>query len=179
MAWPQAVPIRHAVYVFRNVCFLLRRGPPRVAIAGRHDPHVRKPRTRVAALIRALLSAVVAPLMLMLMSQSSGRAGLDAAPAGVPTLEVLVFEHADCVYCRVFRRDVLPQYHQAVRANAAPLRFVDIEKDDTASLGLNSHIDTLPTAVVMRNGREVDRIVGYWGPAGFFRLLSHILGKME
>ena len=48
-------------------------------------------------------------------------------------------------------------------------------KGDTDSLGLNSRIDTLPTAVVMRNGREVDRIVGYWGPTGFFQLLSHIL----
>ena len=129
--------------------------------------------------MRALLSAVAASLMLLLMSQDSGRAGLDAAPASTPTLEVLVFEHADCVYCRVFRRDVLPQYHQAVRANVAPLRFVDIAKDDTDSLGLNSRIDTLPTAVVMRNGREVDRIVGYWGPTGFFQLLSHILAKME
>ena len=80
---------------------------------------------------------------------------------------MLVFEHADCVYCRVFRRDVLPQYHQAVRANTAPLRFVDIAKDDTDSLGLNSRIDTLPTAVVMRNGREVDRIVCVITPPRF------------
>jgi thioredoxin-like negative regulator of GroEL len=129
--------------------------------------------------MRALLSALAACLMLLLASEGAGQAGLDAAPAGAPSVEVLVFEHADCVYCRVFRRDVLPQYRQAVRANAAPLRFVDIEKDDTASLGLNARIDTLPTAVVMRNGREVDRIVGYWGPTGFFQLLSHILGTIE
>jgi hypothetical protein len=129
--------------------------------------------------MRALLSGVAASLMLLLMSQGSGQAGLDAAPASTPSLEVLVFEHANCVYCRVFRREVLPQYHQAVGANVAPLRFVDIAKDDTDGLELNSRIDTLPTAVVMRNGREVDRIVGYWGPTGFFQLLSHILAKME
>jgi Thioredoxin-like domain len=129
--------------------------------------------------MRVLLSALAASLMFVLVSQGSGRAGLDAAPARTPTLEVLVFEHTDCVYCRVFRRDVLPKYHQALPANVAPLRFVDIAKDDTASLGLNSRIDTLPTAVVMRNGREVDRIVGYWGPTGFFQLLSHILAKLE
>jgi thioredoxin-related protein len=134
---------------------------------------------QVAALMRALLSALAAALMLLLVSQDAGQAGLDAAPASTPTLEVLVFEHADCVYCRVFRRDVLPRYHEAVRANVAPLRFVDIEKGDTAGLRLNSRVDTLPTAVVMRNGREVDRIVGYWGPTGFFQLLSHILAKME
>jgi thioredoxin-related protein len=129
--------------------------------------------------MRFLLSALVASLMVLLVGKGSTWAGLDSAPAGTPTLEVLIFEHADCVYCRVFRRDVLPRYREAVRTNAAPLRFIDIEKDDTASLDLNARIDTLPTAVVMRNGREVDRIVGYWGPNGFFQLLAHILAKME
>jgi thioredoxin family protein len=129
--------------------------------------------------MRVLLAAFSAALMLLFAWQGSGQAGLDVAPAGTPALEVLVFEHPDCVYCRVFRRDVLPKYSQTVRGIAAPLRFIDIAKDDTASLGLNSRIDTVPTAVVMRNGREVDRIVGYWGPSGFFQLLSHILAKME
>jgi thioredoxin-related protein len=129
--------------------------------------------------MRVLLSALAASLMLLLGSQGSGRAGLEAGPARPPVIEVLVFEHADCVYCRVFRRDVLPKYHQAVRADAAPLRFVDIATGDTESLGLNSRIDTVPTAVVMRDGREVDRIVGYWGPTNFFKLLSHILARMD
>jgi thioredoxin-related protein len=129
--------------------------------------------------MRALLSAFAALLLLLLASQGSGRAGLEVGPSRMPALEVLVFEHPDCVYCRVFRRDVLPRYRDAVRAEAAPLRFVDIATADTASLGLNARIDTVPTAVVMRDGREVDRIVGYWGPTNFFKLLSHILTRME
>ena len=129
--------------------------------------------------MRTLLCAVVAALTLLLASQGSGRAGLAGGPARAPALEVLVFEHPDCVYCRVFRRDVLPQYRQAVRGDAAPLRFVDIAAIDTVGLGLNARIDTLPTAVVMRDGQEVDRIVGYWGPANFFKLLSRILARME
>ena len=129
--------------------------------------------------MRALLFALAAFLALLPASQGFGRADLEGGPARTPAVEVLVFEHADCVYCRVFRRDVLPKYHLAVRADAAPLRFVDIATADTASLGLNSHIDTLPTVVVMRDGREVERIVGYWGPTNFFKLLSHILTRME
>ena len=31
----------------------------------------------------------------------------------------------------------------------------------------------------MKNGSEVDRIVGYWGPDNFFKLLAHILARME
>ena len=47
------------------------------------------------------------------------------------------------------------------------------------SLALKARIDTLPTAVLMKNGREVDRIVGYWGPDNFFKLLAHMLAKIE
>lgn len=129
--------------------------------------------------MRVTFSALAAFLTLLLLGQGLGRAGLEAGPARTPAVEVLVFEHPDCVYCRVFRRDVLPKYHEAMRAEAAPLRFVDIVTGDTASLGLNARIDTVPTAVVMRDGREVDRIVGYWDPVNFFQLLSRILTRME
>ena len=127
-----------------------------------------------------ILAAVAASLLLLLAGQDTGRAALNvAAPAGTPAVELLVFERADCAYCRVFRRDVLPKYRHAVRDNAVPLRFVDIDKSDTESLALKARIDTLPTAVLMKNGSEVDRIVGYWGPDNFFKLLAHMLAKME
>ena len=130
--------------------------------------------------MRILIAAVVACLLLPLAGHDAGRAALNgAAPTGTPAVELLVFERNDCAYCRVFRRDVLPKYRHAVRDDAVPLRFVDIDKSDPGTLALKSRIDTLPTAVLMRNGREVDRIVGYWGPDNFFKLLAHILARME
>jgi thioredoxin-related protein len=130
--------------------------------------------------MRTLVCAVVASLLLLLAGQDAGRAALNAAgPAGTPAVELLIFERADCAYCRVFRRDVLPKYRHAVRDDAVPLRFVDIDKSDTGTLALKARIDTLPTAVLMKNGNEVDRIVGYWGPDNFFKLLAHMLTKME
>ena len=60
-----------------------------------------------------------------------------------------------------------------------PLRFIDVSTTDTAGLGLRGAIRTVPTAVVMQDGREVDRIVGYWGPTNFFIMLSHILARVE
>jgi thioredoxin-related protein len=129
--------------------------------------------------MRALLSALTVSLAMLMAWQGLGRAAVDAAPAREPLLEVLVFEHADCVYCRVFRRDVLPRYRDEVKADAAPLRFVDVGARADESVDLKARIDTVPTVVVVRNGREVDRIVGYWGPANFFRLLSRILATIE
>ena len=36
----------------------------------------------------------------------------------------------------------------------------------------------LPTVVLMLEGREIDRIVGYWGPDSFFKLLAHMRAKV-
>ncbi len=130
--------------------------------------------------MRSLIAAAAALLLLLSAGPDTSRAALNAAaPAATPLVELLVFERADCAYCRVFRRDVLPQYRQAVREDAVPLRFVDIDTSDLGSLALKRRIDTLPTAVLMKNGSEVDRIVGYWGPDNFFKLLAHILARME
>jgi thioredoxin-related protein len=129
--------------------------------------------------MRHLFAALVAFLLILPATQGSGRTGIEKDAARAPAVEVLVFEHPDCVYCRVFRRDVLPRYRDAMPADTAPLRFVDVATDDVASIALNGRIETVPTAVVMRDGREVERIVGYWGPTNFFKLLSHILARMQ
>lgn len=128
---------------------------------------------------RAVVFAFAASLLLLSVGLHVGRAALSLAPARTPSIELLVFERTGCTYCRVFRRDVVPKYRHAVRGEALPLRFVDIDEVDPASLALVARIDTLPTAVIMRDGREVDRIVGYWAPDTFFKMLSHILARME
>ena len=37
----------------------------------------------------------------------------------------------------------------------------------------------VPTAVVMKDGREVDRIAGYWGSDNFFKMVTFIIGRAE
>ena len=128
--------------------------------------------------MRSVIFVVATVVVLISAWATFTRAALDLGPARLPTTEVVVFEHADSVHCRIFRRDVLPKYQQSVRPEV-PLRFVDVAKTDTAGFGLKSRIGTVPTAVVMKDGREVDRIVGYWGPTNFFILLSHILARVE
>lgn len=94
-------------------------------------------------------------------------------------MELLVFELEGCTYCQVFRRDVLPRYTQSTSAAVAPLRFVDLAKTEVDSLNLEARIDVIPTAVLMKDGREVDRISGYWGPTNFFKMLSYQLERAE
>jgi thioredoxin-related protein len=99
-----------------------------------------------------------------------------ASPKAAP-VELLVFEHPDCQYCRVFRRDVLPRYQEGTVTSKTPVRFIDIARTETAGLNLRGGIHVVPTFVLMQDGREVDRIVGYWAPDNFFKMLSHILAQ--
>jgi thioredoxin-related protein len=128
--------------------------------------------------MRTLLSIIFAMAVLVIAGEAS-RAALDGAPANGTRLELLVFEHADCTYCRVFRRDVVPRYQRSTQATEAPMRFVDIERTDLDQLLLKSRINMLPTAVLMKGGREVDRITGYWSPDDFFKMLAYIILKAE
>ena len=129
--------------------------------------------------MRSLVSAVAAALLLFLACNGPGRAAIDADASPSGSVELLVFEHADCTYCRVFRRDVLPKYKNSTAGSSVPLRFVDIEKSDTSALSLKSRIHVVPTVVLMKEGKEIDRIVGYWGPDNFFKLLAQMLIKVE
>jgi thioredoxin-related protein len=121
---------------------------------------------RVAA-FASLLMLIVAPV----------RAVLDLETSALPEarFELLVVEIANCIYCGLFRRDVAPTYTASVRARSVPMRFVDINAPDIDALSLTAPIDSVPTVLVIDNGREVGRIAGYVGPEIFFHSLNRLL----
>ena len=125
----------------------------------------------------ALLLAVIAAY-----GQLPGQAARDIwAVPGLqsPKLELLVFEAEACGYCEIFRRDIAPGYNLAPLAAAAPLRFIDIGKVDLDKLGLTARLEILPTTVLMKDGREVERISGLTAPSTFYVLLKHMIAKNE
>ena len=130
------------------------------------------------------LRSVFAVLLCVLTSIGSGggRAAhdLDAAQTNTGArLELLVFESENCAYCEVFRRDVAPSYRFAPLSATAPLRFVDIAKVDLDRIGLASKLNMLPTTVLMKNGREVERIPGLTGADTYYMLLKYMIAKNE
>ncbi len=109
-----------------------------------------------------------------------GRAARDGGrPAPQSGLEMLVFERQACVYCDLFRSEILPRYKASAPAVRAPMRFVDIDHVDLESLGLRTRLTTIPTAVLMQNGTEVDRITGYTGPETFFQIIQRLLSRAD
>jgi hypothetical protein len=130
--------------------------------------------------MRTILAAAAAALVLGLASQGIGTAALDPTRGPQqPTLELVVFEHPDCTYCQVFRSRVAPAYRTSPHQARAPMRFVDVTGPDADRMGLNESVRMVPTAVMMKNGREVDRIAGYWAQDHFFKMVAHILVRAE
>lgn len=90
-------------------------------------------------------------------------------------LELLVIEVAGCTVCDLVRQHIQPAYEGSPRARQVPMRYVDITSTDELQLGLSSRVATVPTIVLMKDGKEVDRIAGYIGPTNFFAALSEML----
>ena len=127
------------------------------------------------------LSAVIVALVATLMLSDGGRAARDQATARPSTVvqELIVVEVANCTYCDVFRRDVLPRYQLSKRASDLPIRFVDLNDPAADQLQLSSSVTMVPTVVLMRQGAEAGRISGYWGPEAFFKGIAQMLGVAD
>jgi thioredoxin-related protein len=129
--------------------------------------------------MRTVLAAAAAVLVIGLAWHGPGRAALDKVRHAQPTMELLVFEHPDCSYCQAFRARIAPSYRQSEHEAQAPLRFVDVSNSGTELESLKAPINMVPTAVVLKNGREVDRIAGYWAPGNFFKMVAFIISRAE
>jgi thioredoxin-related protein len=124
---------------------------------------------RVASVLAlsSLIAFAVAPVHAVADLQTS------ALPEN--RFELLVIEVDNCVYCGVFRRHVAPAYTASVRARNIPMRFVDLNAPVVDRLSLQAPIDSVPTVLIVEDGREVGRIAGYVGPQIFFHALNRLL----
>lgn len=130
-------------------------------------------------MLRFAPAVIVALLALAVASRGFAAHDL-AAPAGAASdLELLVVEAEGCIYCRIFRRDVLPSYLASQRAQHVPMRFADFSDVQGGSLALEEPIDSVPTVLLLKAHKEVGRIAGYVGPENFFHALSSLLAGAE
>ena len=129
--------------------------------------------------MRKLARLISAALAVMLPSIGA-TAGRDAAkPVPASPYELVVFEADGCIYCENFRQDVLPLYKASKIGRDTPIRFVNVSRADETKMGLNGGITVAPTVVLMHQGQELDRIVGYTGPFNFMKLVAHMMGRGE
>jgi thioredoxin-related protein len=116
---------------------------------------------------------------LLAFAAQKARAALDGViPSGSSGLELVVLEVPGCIYCPVFRRDVMPRYDAFARGRELPIRFLDLNDAAADRLELEAPVDVAPTAVLLKDNREVGRIPGYVGPDNFFHAVDHLLTRV-
>ncbi len=82
----------------------------------------------------------------------------------------LIFVHSPgCMYCEMWREQVLPMYHKTEEGKRLPLRQVNLDRGMPKDLKHLIYPSFTPTFIVMDDqNREVGRILGYneeffWG----------------
>ena len=123
------------------------------------------------------LFAVAIFALLIAIPMRAPFAGIDVSkplPLSENAFELIVVEAEGCIYCRLFRRDVLPAYQMSEDGKNMPVKFVDVNAIETAQLDFTAPVEIVPTFVVVKSRHEVGRIAGYVGPENFFHSISYL-----
>ena len=92
--------------------------------------------------------------------------------------ELVMFESAGCEWCEAWNTEIGVVYDKTSEAKIVPLRRVDIDDDRPADLKNLNGLMYTPTFVIIDDGREVGRIIGYPGEDFFWQLLNEIIEKI-
>ena len=100
-----------------------------------------------------------------------------ARPAAATT-ELVMFEEAGCSWCLAWHEEIGPIYPKTEEAKVAPLRRVDIHDRRPEDLKDLKPVHYAPTFVLMHEGKEVARLLGYPGEDFFWGMLAGMLQKL-
>ena len=99
-------------------------------------------------------------------------------PLTAQSAELLMIEEPGCVYCARFNREIGPAYPKTDEGKLAPLRRLQIADPWPASLAGVRKTTVTPTFILVEDGVEVDRLVGYPGDEHFWFLLGQMLENL-
>lgn len=100
------------------------------------------------------------------------------ATRSVEAAELLMFESPGCPWCAQWRAEVGPGYPKSDEGKRAPLRVLPLAQASSAGVQFAGPVVMSPTFVLVDDGREVGRIVGYPGADFFWGLLSQMIAKL-
>lgn len=101
--------------------------------------------------------------------------GVLAPAGGASSAELLMFERAGCPWCARWNREVAPGYVQSDEGRYAPLRRVDIDQGQPQGVQLKLPVRYTPTFVLVDEGREIGRLIGYIDAATFWGLFAKMV----
>ena len=89
-----------------------------------------------------------------------------------------MFEQKACPFCEAFNREIAPDYPESAAGRAAPLRHVDIWQSRTGGVESLDPAVFTPTFVLVENGREVGRLMGYPGRRYFYQEIEPLIARL-
>ena len=113
--------------------------------------------------MRSLLLA----LLILLVGQSSANA-----------VELVMFEEPGCGWCAAWDEEIGVVYHKTDEGRRAPLRRIDMTAAQPPELSQVEGVIFSPTFVLVKNGEEIGRIVGYPGEHFFWPMLQALLDRL-
>lgn len=96
----------------------------------------------------------------------------------VEAAELVMFQSKGCIWCEAWDAEIGVIYNKTSEGKIVPLRRVDMDGDRPADLVKLEGLIYTPTFVVMNEGQEVGRIVGYPGEDFFWQFLNIIIKKL-
>jgi len=118
---------------------------------------------------RGVLSALI-----LLVAPVSLGAAARSATAAEARAELVMVDEPGCPYCARWEAEIGIGYAKSEEGRYAPLRRIRKGHADLASFAPVTHT---PTFIVVHQGKEVGRIVGYPGADFFWSLLDGVLLK--
>jgi len=95
------------------------------------------------------------------------------------TARLVMLERGDCPFCRRWLRDVgEPGWNRSDLGARAPLWRVDVAAGLPEPLRFLTNWRFTPTFVLVRDGREIGRIIGYNGDLFFWQQAETLLGRL-
>jgi hypothetical protein len=114
-----------------------------------------------------------------LIAAVTGLGLLAAMLSPAAAAELVMFEIAGCPWCVKWHTEVGPGYPKSPEGLRAPLRVQRLETSRTGGVALASPVTVSPTFVLVDQGREVARIIGYPGADFFWGLLASMIAKLD
>lgn len=94
------------------------------------------------------------------------------------TAELLMFDDPACVWCKRWHDEIGGVYDSTDEGRIAPLRVLQLRNGLPSDTTFSAPVVVTPTFVLVKDGREVGRILGYPGEDLFWGLLGQELEKL-
>lgn len=101
------------------------------------------------------------------------------APGKAFAAELVFYMSEACGVCDQWKEEVGHIYPKTDEAKVLPLRTVSVHDDPPADLEFVKGVRFTPTFVVVEDGREVGRIVGYISDYFFWHKVGDFVGQVK